>query len=556
MDFEKNMPNWQNKGDEPSNELKATGFKVGNKPPANIFNWFWSLTSDAITEIQQKLKIEESNRITKENELQENKSNLDHRHKKEDIIDFPITMKADGGNADTVDGKHATDFASFKHFDSISAMRESQYEGGFSFSGDYGAISGYSFYGNKKQDIRPDNVVYFDCYMRLYCDNDTWYLATDYYNDDDGKWTHNDVKKLEFQGHKHKKADITDFPTALPANGGNADTVDNKHASDFATASHTHSDYVSKTDTIAIAKGGTGATTAANARTNLGLGSSAVKGYTTQVSSGNTNLVTSGAVYTEVQKYLKSDGDGSNITNVNAVKVGGKSVGDLLAKTNRYLAVESTDFNTITDMGVYTIGTEDGTEMSTGKNQPVGAYQWGTLAVFASGSYGLTQVYYTHTGDTYIRGLYGDVNWNSWKKTGGEADNIIKKSFSTQKECWYRIAETKNSQAGGIFVISVDDKNSHNAMVVISASQQYASNAYSTQKLQELSYSTLNGCLSAFRIVLDNNNCYLEFKTNDTITNGKTGSIEVQFLGRGWSVLDTVITDNTATNVFKEITLS
>ena len=218
MDFEKNMPNWQNKGDEPSNELKATGFKVGNKPPANIFNWFWSLTSDAITEIQQKLKLEESNRITKENELQENKSNLDHRHKKEDIIDFPITMKADGGNADTVDGKHAKDFASFKHFDSIGTMRESQYEGGFSFSGDYGAISGYSFYGDKKQDIRPDNVVYFDCYMRLYCDNDTWYLATDYYNDDDGKWTHNDVKKLEFQGHKHKKADITDFPTALPAN--------------------------------------------------------------------------------------------------------------------------------------------------------------------------------------------------------------------------------------------------------------------------------------------------------------------------------------------------
>ncbi|MDD6022170.1 MAG: hypothetical protein PUB94_05935 [Oscillospiraceae bacterium] len=31
------------------------------------------------------------------------------------------------------------------------------------------------------------------------------------------------------------------IPTTLPANGGNADTVDNKHASDFAAASHTHS---------------------------------------------------------------------------------------------------------------------------------------------------------------------------------------------------------------------------------------------------------------------------------------------------------------------------
>ena len=33
--------------------------------------------------------------------------------------------------------------------------------------------------------------------------------------------------------HDHTVSDITDFPTSLPANGGNADTVDGKHASDF-----------------------------------------------------------------------------------------------------------------------------------------------------------------------------------------------------------------------------------------------------------------------------------------------------------------------------------
>lgn len=33
--------------------------------------------------------------------------------------------------------------------------------------------------------------------------------------------------------HKHKKADITDFPSSLPANGGNSDTVDGLHASSF-----------------------------------------------------------------------------------------------------------------------------------------------------------------------------------------------------------------------------------------------------------------------------------------------------------------------------------
>ena len=34
--------------------------------------------------------------------------------------------------------------------------------------------------------------------------------------------------------HKHTVANITDFPEALPANGGNADTVDGKHANEFA----------------------------------------------------------------------------------------------------------------------------------------------------------------------------------------------------------------------------------------------------------------------------------------------------------------------------------
>lgn len=47
--------------------------------------------------------------------------------------------------------------------------------------------------------------------------------------------------------HGHSYNDLSDKPTiptvpaSLPANGGNADTVDNKHASDFAAADHSHS---------------------------------------------------------------------------------------------------------------------------------------------------------------------------------------------------------------------------------------------------------------------------------------------------------------------------
>ena len=68
-----------------------------------------------------------------------------------------------------------------------------------------------------------------------------------------------------------------------------------------ADADHSHSltdDNI--TDTLPLSKGGTGAATASAARTNLGLGTASTKGVATAVASGNTNLVTSGAVYSAV----------------------------------------------------------------------------------------------------------------------------------------------------------------------------------------------------------------------------------------------------------------
>ena len=45
------------------------------------------------------------------------------------------------------------------------------------------------------------------------------------------------------------KPTIPTIPASLPANGGNADTVDNKHASDFATADHTHTGFAASEHT-------------------------------------------------------------------------------------------------------------------------------------------------------------------------------------------------------------------------------------------------------------------------------------------------------------------
>lgn len=56
LNFDNEIPEWKNAGVEPSNELRAKGFTGGYKPPATVFNWFWSLVQKCITELQTKLK--------------------------------------------------------------------------------------------------------------------------------------------------------------------------------------------------------------------------------------------------------------------------------------------------------------------------------------------------------------------------------------------------------------------------------------------------------------------------------------------------------------------
>ncbi|MBC8581580.1 hypothetical protein [Zhenhengia yiwuensis] len=81
----------------------------------------------------------------------------------------------------------------------------------------------------------------------LRCDN-TWQdvtpgnigAAAASHTHDDRYYTETEINtKLDAKAntsHTHTKSQITDFPTSLTANGGNADTVDGKHASDFASA--------------------------------------------------------------------------------------------------------------------------------------------------------------------------------------------------------------------------------------------------------------------------------------------------------------------------------
>lgn len=56
MDFENKAPDWSATGVEPPVTLKARGFEAGYKPPASYFNWFWTLVSKCIAELQEKVQ--------------------------------------------------------------------------------------------------------------------------------------------------------------------------------------------------------------------------------------------------------------------------------------------------------------------------------------------------------------------------------------------------------------------------------------------------------------------------------------------------------------------
>lgn len=80
-------------------------------------------------------------------------------------------------------------------------------------------------------------------------DHNGTYATADHAHTNYAVTTHNHDTVYSKTDHTHSYNDLNDKPTiptvpsSLPANGGNADTVDNKHASDFATATHTHTGF-------------------------------------------------------------------------------------------------------------------------------------------------------------------------------------------------------------------------------------------------------------------------------------------------------------------------
>lgn len=69
-------------------------------------------------------------------------------------------------------------------------------------------------------------------------------------------------------GSYNDLSDKPAIPTTLPANGGNADTVDGKNADDFAAAEHTHTQYATNEDVEALETAVSGKANAEHTHTN------------------------------------------------------------------------------------------------------------------------------------------------------------------------------------------------------------------------------------------------------------------------------------------------
>ena len=134
--------------------------------------------------------------------------------------EIPTSLPANGGNADTVDNEHASNF-SYTHQKSFDFSKsKSGRIVTFDQSGtNYGWINGFASTHNNYL-----TSVIFNEHK-----SSNWYVG----------YMEGDRSTGETHGLQavHKLAFANEIPTSLPANGGNADTVDNEHASNF---SYTH----------------------------------------------------------------------------------------------------------------------------------------------------------------------------------------------------------------------------------------------------------------------------------------------------------------------------
>ncbi len=546
-------------------------------------------------------------------------ANLDKIDRALKEIDTEARNK-DGGNADTVDGYHASEFTKYREFDSLDELAETQYEGLFYIGGSE-EITGISLKSGRDMDIQPDNTDFLEIYTRIYSDKDgKMYAAADVYSTEYDFWTRKSLKTFSFDGHLHSVSDIEDFPVSLPASGGNADTVGGKQASDFALKNHSHNNFSAwdsdlDSDTswgVSISASGI------NFQWNDDINDS-------ELHISENGLMGGGSFLPAVSNFgnisaESFSGNGSNLTSVNADTISGIGIDGI--QTKQTGTSSRTDWNDIVEPGFHKLmerGTEnapdnsdwffpivfaysssgitqlaaayrydwiymrhkktlengtigwtewrkiggvfeqtvktDGTDLNTlhGStelynlqgdfiNGPDGVGLWGSLlSLYGTGSIKTIQVYFPDAGNgAYIRRCkVNGSSWSEWVNIGGEAVESIRKStktFTASAGNWYRLVKGKphngsdNSGACGIMTITADSAEYYSGDV-ISVVQNGSSGSFTI-----LNHSKHNGFFNSYRMVRGNDGyMYIDGYTN---LNGGLTSLTFTFSGVGWNIRD------------------
>ena len=239
MDFEKNVPGWDNAGTEPPEDLKASGFSAGYKPPAAFFNWFWHGVSACLTEIRSKLS-----------------GHAENKENPHDVTKSQIGLGNVDNTADSAKSvKYATSAGAASKVNSNMVVK---LNGGTTEGTDMFTFNGSAA---KSVNITPGGIG------------------------------------AAASSHNHSAGDITSGTLAV-ARGGTGVTANPSMLTNLGSTSAASvfaaSPRPGVTGTLPVANGGTGATTAAAARANLGAAASS-HGHAASDVSGLATVATSGS---------------------------------------------------------------------------------------------------------------------------------------------------------------------------------------------------------------------------------------------------------------------
>ncbi len=482
--------------------LSVSGGKIyGDDEEINISPW--GITGNSNSEITDFYKISASG-------FEENGVKLENKYLQ--IKDIPTSIPANGGNADTINGKHSYDFYSTGFIEAVNfnafTNSYSGIMGCFNVSvtdtsnAPYSGINKYIVFNNTYSNNKSYEMGSSQIAVPLSDEqNNTYKIKYRYCYDDGSSGTWSDWEELsgnstgsisggnadtlggktlsEIQNYNN----LTNKPSSLPANGGNADTVDNKHASDFYQCDRT------------------------------------------AFKSGETILSWANAQSTNVSKgvlctYYPDDAPIEQEGTVELIVFEGNRK---IARFTSY-ATRITYIRTIFNNNWNTVWkkTEDGGNASTLGGKSLSEIQnYNNLANKPS----------------------------SLPANGGNAESVNKKvkTFTVHTGSWYRLAGNNKDSCGGVFVLTVGT-GGHSSTTVFSAAQQYSGINLNTTKLRCLSHATFGYGVQNLRIVrTESGECYLDFQINDGTDNSK-GDIEVQFFGKGWNILDNIESCNVLGN--------